>query len=230
MNTMPPCPDFLLLGDSHAAAIGRAARLDGVSFHGGPLGSGREFFSPFFTVGDGRLALTGEQAAKLLAKFLTDLGIPALEQLKCPLVSTLGLSPHFMATREIWSCYAAPDTDPDTETLHSPIFAEVVEEMLAVPLTFYRHLVGNGVDVIGVAAPQRVPDLSIPSVFTAVQDQMLDRYRAIGMRLIDLRQDTGGSDGWLRTEFCKDNDPLHANEAFGRLVLQEIRGVLVTEN
>lgn len=39
---------FLLLGDSHAGAVGRAARAAGLPFAGGPTGSGRDFLGPFF--------------------------------------------------------------------------------------------------------------------------------------------------------------------------------------
>ena len=47
-STTTPPARFLLLGDSHAGCVGRAAQTAELPFVGGPLGSGRDFLAPFF--------------------------------------------------------------------------------------------------------------------------------------------------------------------------------------
>ncbi|MFF4301203.1 hypothetical protein [Streptomyces sp. NPDC001601] len=52
-TTLPAPARFLLLGDSHAGCVGRAARQAQLPFVGGPVGSGRDFLGPFLGADDG---------------------------------------------------------------------------------------------------------------------------------------------------------------------------------
>ena len=218
---MPHSHEFLLLGDSHAAAIGHAAKALGLKFYGGPIGSGREFFAPFFQMENSRIQFTGEQPRTLLDRFLKSLETHSLEDLRIPLLSTLGLSPHFPATYEMWSLYEDEDGGHSTDFLESHMFGAIVDQMIEQPMHFYRHLIQNGVDIVGIVAPQRVPELSSPAVFKAVQDRILLNYKRLGVTLLDARHQSCGDNGWLLQSYCKDGDPLHANQAFGELVIAQ---------
>ncbi|MFE2139501.1 hypothetical protein ACFW9X_41060 [Streptomyces sp. NPDC059466] len=96
---------FLLLGDSHAGPLGRAARAAGLPFLGGPIGAGREFNADFFDLRGGDVVFRKEEAERLYRAFLEELGVPGLDRLTIPLVATFGLSAHTLATTENWRVY-----------------------------------------------------------------------------------------------------------------------------
>jgi hypothetical protein len=215
-------PRFLLIGDSHAGAIGRAARADGIPFAGGPLGSGRAFFEPFVTMEGALPRFHAEEAAGHFTAALRALGMSDLAGLKMPVISTLGLSPHFPATREIWACCRDGDNTPDPGFLESDLFTGIVAEMVRPALEFHRALSALGLELHAVTAPQRVPDLSDPALYRAIQSVLLELHAEAGASILDLRAQSGGADGWLAADYAQPADPLHANPAYGRLVLQAL--------
>ncbi|QNM98966.1 hypothetical protein H9L41_14375 [Chitinimonas koreensis] len=224
---MPPRARFLLLGDSHAGPIGRAARAAGIPFQGGPLGAGREFNAGFFDLVDGEPVFRKAEAERLYRGFLAELGAPGLAGLAAPpggvpLVCTFGFSAHFFATRENWRIYRDRDGAFPPGFLASRLFDDIVCAMARDALAFYRHARGLGLRVLAALPPQRVPALSDREVFMAAQEVMLRQLRAMGVEVVDLRAEVSGDDGLQRPEFSEPDDPIHGNLAFGQLILADL--------
>lgn len=245
-SAIPPRARFLLLGDSHAGPIGRAARAAGIPFQGGPLGAGREFNAGFFDLADGEPVFRKAEAERLYRGFLAELGVPNLAgigippggvplggiplggtPLGIPLVCTFGLSAHFFATRENWRIYRDRDGAFPPGFLASRLFDDIVCAMARDALAFYRHARGLGLRVLAALPPQRVPALSDREVFMAAQEVMQRRLLEMGVEVVDLRAKVAGADGLQREEFSEPDDPIHGNLAFGQLILADLlaRGV-----
>lgn len=213
---------FLLLGDSHAGCVGRAARFAELPFVGGPLGSGRDFLGPFFDTDGADLTFRQTETERLYREFLDTLDVRALAGLPVPLVCTFGLSAHTVATRQNWDLYRdRHDTVPDT-FLRSRLFADLVRATVRGALAFYDHAVALGLRVLAPLPPQRVPGMSDPGVFFAAQNVVADELTARGVELVDLRARVTVASGVQRPAFCQADDTIHGNLAFGRLVVSEL--------
>lgn len=213
---------FLLLGDSHAGPIGRAAAAAGVPFVGGPLGSGRDFNAGFFDLRDGEVVFREPAAQEHQRAFLTELAVARLRELPVPLVCTFGLSVHFFATAENWRIYRAADGGFPPGFLTSDLFGAVVRAMARDALAFYRHALGWGLRVLAVLPPQRVPSMADPLVFMAAQETIRAALADLGVEIVDLRSRVTDSTGRQRAAFCEPDDPIHGNLAFGRLIVAEL--------
>ena len=213
---------FLLLGDSHAGPIGRAAKAAGVPFCGGPLGAGREFTAGFLDLGEGDVVFRQAEADRLYRGFLAELGVGGMGQLAVPLVSTFGLSAHFFATTENWHIYRVPGGGFAPGFLSSRLFDGIVCAMARDALAFYRHARGLGLRVLAVMPPQRVPGMSDPVVFRAAQDSIRRALVAFGVEIVDLRARVTDENGLQRPELCEADDPIHGNLAFGRLIVHDL--------
>ena len=86
-------PRFLLLGDSHAGVIGKAAKLRQVPFSGGPLGAGRDFGVDFFRLSTDDVIFRDGDMQQLYRQALAQLDVLNLGQVAVPLVSTIGPKP-----------------------------------------------------------------------------------------------------------------------------------------
>ncbi|GGT00046.1 hypothetical protein [Streptomyces cinerochromogenes] len=221
---------FLLLGDSHAGPVGRAAQEAGIPFRGGPIGAGRDFFAEFFDVraGDRDEGGAGDdivfrkpEADRHYRRFLDELGIPALGALTVPLVSTLGFSAHFVATAENWQVYRVRDGFPPG-FLSGRLFDGVVLSMSRGALAFYRHVRRLGLRTLAVMPPQRVPGHADPEVFRAAQDTLRRALLPLGVEIVDLRERATDSTGVQRPELCEPDDTIHGNLAFGRMILADL--------
>ncbi|MFG3015412.1 hypothetical protein ACGFZB_34245 [Streptomyces cinerochromogenes] len=224
---------FLLLGDSHAGPVGRAAQEAGIPFRGGPIGAGRDFFADFFDVraddrdegGEGGagddIVFRKSEADRYYRRFLDDLGITALGALTVPLVSTLGFSAHFVATAENWQVYRVRGGFPPG-FLPSPLFDGVVLSMSRGALAFYRHVRRLGLRTLAVMPPQRVPGHADPEVFRAAQDTLRRALLPLGVEIVDLRERATDSTGVQRPELCEPDDTIHGNLAFGRMILADL--------
>lgn len=213
---------FLLLGDSHAGPVGRAARRARIPFLGGPIGAGREFTDRFFTARGDDVQFLDPEAEARYRGFLTQLGAPDLGSLRVPLVVTFGFCAHFLATRENWRLYQEPDGSWPAGFLTGPLFDAIIRASVRDALAFYSHARGLGLRTLAVLPPQRVPGQSDPAVFTAAQEAVLRAVRALDVETVDLRDRTTGPDGRQRPELCEPDDEIHGNLAFGRLVLAEL--------
>jgi hypothetical protein len=212
---------FLLLGDSHAGPVGRAAKAAGIPFSGGPIGAGREFTAEFFEPSGGDIVFRKPDADKLYRGFLTELGVSGLGELTIPVVSTFGFAAHFFATRENWHIYRLDGTFPPG-FLASGLFTGVIHAMARDALAFYRYACGLGLRVLGVMPPQRVPDMADPQVFQAAQDVIRHALDDLGVEIVDLRARVTDETGSQRPELCEPGDPIHGNVAFGRLILTDL--------
>ncbi|WP_405362847.1 hypothetical protein OG535_34800 [Kitasatospora sp. NBC_00085] len=213
---------FLLLGDSHAGPIGRAARAAGLPFEGGPLGAGREFIADFFEPRDADLVFRTPEAEQHYRGFLSRLQVAGLEAVAVPVVSTLGLSVHFVATADNWQLYRGPH-GLMPGFLSSALFADIVRASVRAALAFYSHALSLGLRVLAVMPPQRVPAHADPLVFMAAQDVVREALTGLGVEMIDLRARTTDEHGFQRPELCEPDDAIHGNLAFGRLILAELQ-------
>lgn len=213
---------FLLLGDSHAGPIGRAATAAGIPFQGGPIGAGREFTDDFFEPGADDVAFRSEEAETYYRGFLGELGVPRLGRLGVPLVATFGFCAHFVATLQNWHVYRRRDGTFPPGFLTSPLFDGIVLAMVRDALAFYRHTRTLGLRVLAVMPPQRVPGQSDPSVFMAAQESVRRAVVELGIEVVDLRARMTDASGFQRPEFCEKDDEIHGNLASGRLILAEL--------
>jgi len=218
----PIAARFLLLGDSHAGPIGRAAAETGLPFVGGPMGAARDFTAEFFDLPGGAVAFRAAEPQRLYEGFLADLGVAGLRDLRIPLVATFGFGVHFYATAENWWIYREPDGGFPPGFLTSALFDAIVLAMARDAVAFYRHAVELGLRVLAVLPPQRVPGQSDPAVFRAAQESLARALSGFGVELVDLRARAVDETGWQRPELCEPDDPIHGSLAFGRLIVAEL--------
>ncbi|MFJ4920287.1 hypothetical protein [Streptomyces sp. NPDC088725] len=224
---------FLLLGDSHAGPIGRAAKGAGIPFSGGPIGAVREFNAGFFDPREDDVVFRKPEADRFYRTFLDELGVAGLGGLDVPLVSTFGFSAHFVATTENWQVYRVRSAREGSDKgvagfapgfLSSGLFEDIVRATVRDALAFYRHARGLGLRVLAVMPPQRVPAQSDPAVFMAAQDIVREALLALGVEIVDLRARVTDETGFQRPELCEADDVIHGNLAFGRLILADLLG------
>ncbi len=213
---------FLLLGDSHAGAVGRAARAAGIPFQGGPIGSARDFNADFFDLDGTDPVFREAEADGLYRGFLRELGIGGLGALEAPLVLTFGLSAHFLSTAHNWQLYRLRDGGYLPGFVGGPLFDAIVRAMARDALAFYRHARALGLRVLAVLPPQRVPSMSDAMIFMAAQETVRRALADQGVEIVDVRAKVTGPDGLQRPEFCEADDPIHGNLAFGRLILHDL--------
>ena len=215
-------PSFLLLGDSHVAVVGLAARARGLAFGGGPLGAGRDFGVDFFSLAADDVAMRDAELEQLYRQALAQLDAPCLGGIPGPLVCSIGLSLHYLATTQNWLCYQGPDGEFDPGFLDGPLFATIIDTLSRPALAFYEQALALGVKVYAVLPPQRVPPMADRRVFMAAQTLLMERLRGLGVELVDVRAAANNDRGLQRVEFCEIDDPLHGNLAFGELVLDQL--------
>ncbi|MFJ9562329.1 hypothetical protein ACIRQQ_20035 [Streptomyces fuscichromogenes] len=236
-TTTPPVPArFLLLGDSHAGCVGRAARQAGLPFVGGPVGSGRDFLGPFLDdpeghedrearearESEGDLVFRDTGTRRLVREFLDTLGAPGLAGIGVPLVCTFGLSAHTVATRQNWDIHRDRHGTVPEGFLRSRLFGDLVRASVRGALAFYDRTAALGLRVLAPLPPQRVPGMSDPDVFFAAQDVICAELAAREVELVDLRTRVSDAAGHQRPVFCQADDTIHGNLAFGRLVVAEL--------
>lgn len=212
---------FLLLGDSHAGPIGRAAADAQIAFCGGPIGAAREFNTAFFDTRDDDVVFRKAEADRLYRGFLAELGAPGLGGLTVPVVSTFGISAHTLAVSENWRIYRTRGGFPPG-FWSSRLFGDIVLAMVRDALAFYRHALGLGLRLVVVMPPQRVPGMADPEVFLAAQEVVRTELLALDTELVDLRSKVTDETGFQRPAFCEPNDSIHGNLAFGRLILADL--------
>ncbi|MBQ1090470.1 hypothetical protein [Streptomyces sp. B93] len=221
-TTTTPAPRFLLLGDSHAGCVGRAAREAALPFVGGPLGSGRDFLGPFFDVDGGTLTFRDAHAQRLFREFLDALEVTELGGLKAPLVCTFGLSAHTLATRQNWDIHRDRHGTVPEAFLRSALFTDLIRASVRGALAFYAHTAAHGLRVLAPLPPQRVPGMSDPAVFFAAQDIVGAELATRGIEIVDVRDKVTDGTGHQRAAFCQKDDTIHGNDAFGRLVVADL--------
>lgn len=221
-----PCsittPRFLLLGDSHAGVIGKAAQARELPFSGGPLGTGRDFAVDFFSLTRHDVLFRDAEMERLYRQALEPFEVPQLAKVGVPLVSTIGLSLHYLATAPNWTCYQTPDGEFDEGFLAGPLFESIVDTLSKPALAFYEQARAMKLKVFAVLPPQRVPELSDSRVFMAAQALLIERLQGLGIELIDVRAAANDEQGFQLPEYCEVDDPLHGNLAFGELIVEQM--------
>nr|WP_276583488.1 hypothetical protein [Pseudomonas sp. RIT-PI-S] len=159
---------------------------------------------------------------RLYRQALAEANAPALGELDVPLVSTVGLSLHFLATAHNWLCYQGPDGEFDPGFLDGTLFAALMATVSAPALAFYEQALALELRVLAVLPPQRVPDTADPRVFMAAQRWLIDRLQGLGVEVIDVRAAANDDSGLQHPNFCEANDPLHGNQAFGDLIVERL--------
>lgn len=220
-------PRFLLLGDSHAGVIGKAAQARQLPFGGGPLGAGRDFGVDFFSLAPNDLIFRDDEMNRLYRQALDQLGVPKLGRVSVPLVSTIGLSLHYLATAPNWTCYQTPDGEFDGGFLDGPLFEAIIDALSHPALAFYEQALAMNLKIFAVLPPQRVPSLSNPQVFMAAQTLLIKRLQGLDIEVIDVRTAANDEHGLQRPAYCEVDDPLHGNVAFGDLIVERLlnRGI-----
>ncbi|QTD35678.1 hypothetical protein [Pseudomonas fluorescens] len=221
-----PCsittPRFLLLGDSHAGVIGKAAQARELPFSGGPLGTGRDFAVDFFSLTHHDVVFREAEMERLYRQALEPFEVPQLAKVGVPLVSTIGLSLHYLATAPNWTCYQTPDGEFDEGFFAGPLFESIVDTLSRPALAFYEQTRAMNLKVFAVLPPQRVPELSDSRVFMAAQTLLIERLQGLGIELIDVRAAANDEQGFQRSAYCEVDDPLHGNLAFGELIVEQL--------
>lgn len=212
--------DFALIGDSHAGAIGKAARAAGLAFAGGPLASAREFYTPFWRGVDTGLAFTNPETEEMHGELCRLLGVANMADIRVPVVSTIGSGFHVPATRALWTTFEVGPDIYDADFLDNDLFAGICARMLAPMLDFHRALLDRGIAVQFALPPQRLPDTASEPILQVMQAQAIAALARAGCSIVDVRDACAGPDGWLAPEFCQEGDPLHANTAYGQAVLR----------
>lgn len=225
-STITKPVDFLLLGDSHAGAIGKAATRRGLAFVGGPLGSGRDFTADCCDFTGEGCRFHRDEVESLVAGFLAEIGTPSLYTLRVPLVATFGLCCHVYAAWENWLGFQDQAGQFPPDFLESQFFAEVIAEMARGALGFYTGLQARGVAVYAVLPPQRVPEIADPRVFFAAQAALITALERAKIPIIDVRARACAPDGRQSAPYCEPQDPLHGSEAFGDLILDALAPIL----
>ncbi|WP_176240501.1 hypothetical protein [Pseudomonas sp. R45(2017)] len=221
-----PCsittPRFLLLGDSHAGVIGKAAQARELPFSGGPLGTGRDFAVDFFRLTRHDVVFREAEMERLYRQALEPFEVPQLAKVGVPLVSTIGLSLHYLANAPNWTCYQTPDAEFDEGFLAGPLFESIVDTLSRPALAFYEQARAMNLKVFAVLPPQRVPELSDSRVFMAAQALLIERLQGLGIELIDVCAAANDEQGFQRSAYCEVDDPLHGNLAFGELIVEQL--------
>ncbi|MBF6061244.1 hypothetical protein IU500_15905 [Nocardia terpenica] len=213
---------FLLLGDSHAGPIGKAAQAARIPFRGGPIGAAREFTDDFFTARADDVVFSDAETEQYYRKFLDELGISTIAELTVPLVVTFGFAAHFVATRENWEPYRVRGNGFEDGFLDSSLFEAIVTTVVRDALAFYGHVRGLGLRVLAVLPPQRVPGQSDPEVFLAAQDCVRRALLGLDIEIVDLRERITDASGFQRPDLREVDDEIHGNLAWGRIVLADL--------
>jgi hypothetical protein len=210
---------FFIFGDSHSGRLLRAARGLGLDFAGGSVMAGEHFHTRFFTVTDGRFEMLAELGKERLGKRLSDAGLSNLMDVDVPFLSTVGFNTtNFSNAFEREGFAFAPAPVPGKTMISHACFDAVVKSARAGAIAFYRALHDAGKRVYAVPSPQRFPEnqLQICRAFEAV---MMREISALGVTIVDVRAQTTDARGILRPEYAYEQDHVHANDAFGEIVL-----------
>nr|WP_279309949.1 hypothetical protein [Pseudomonas koreensis] len=159
---------------------------------------------------------------RLYRQALEPFEVPQLAKVGVPLVSTIGLSLHYLATAPNWTCYQTPDGEFDEGFFAGPLFESIVDTLSRPALAFYEQARAMNLKVFAVLPPQRVPELSDSRVFMAAQALLIERLQGLGIELIDVRAAANDEQGFQRSAYCEVDDPLHGNLAFGELIVEQL--------
>lgn len=206
--------EFFLLGDSHAVAIGQAARAEGRVLSGGPIGIGQMLEGDFYNVENGRFHLAAAPSAVVRDSYAGLLEFPG------PILCTLGFNSRRFAV-VMHEFLAAQGAAHWTEVLSRQAFVQCVRDARSGALGLYRLLAAHERDVYFVPSPQRVPP-GLRQCLLDFEAVLIRDVAATGARLVDVRDRLGleAADDIL-PRYRNPNDNSHGSPAYGQLVLTE---------
>jgi hypothetical protein len=218
---------FFIFGESHSGRLLRAARGLRLEFDGGSVMAGEHFHTPFFSVADGRFEMLAELGKERLAKRLSDAGLSNLWDVDVPFLSTVGFNTtNFSNAFDREGFASAPVRG--RRTVSHACFDAVVKSARAGALAFYAALRDAGKRVYAVPSPQRFPENQI-ELCRAFEAVMIREVTALGVTMVDVRAETTDARGILRPEYAYEQDHVHANDAFGEIVLRKFGEMLREE-
>jgi len=220
-------PKFFIFGDSHSGRLLRAARGLALDFVGGSIMAGENFHERFFTVRRGRFQMLTELGRERLGKRLSDAGLSDLLDADMPFLSTVGFNTtNFSHAFENQGF--AIESSPGKTMVSQACFGAVVESARVGALEFYRALRDAGKRVYAVPSPQRFHENQV-RLCRAFEAVMIARLSEFGVAIVDVRKETTDARGILRPEYAYEKDRVHANDAFGEIVLRKFLTMLEEE-
>ena len=175
---------------------------------------------PFCEYEDSKIRFQSDDMQELHQQLCQMIGTDNLLSTDLPILCTIGSGFHVAATKALWGSFKNDQGDFDAGFLQSTLFDEICKGLLEPSLQFYKALRDTGCAVQFALPPQRCPDTSDIRVMQAVQAHSILRLQDLGCGIIDTRATTS-LDGQQRDDFCKANDPIHGNEAFGAVILKQ---------
>lgn len=204
---------FFLVGDSHAVAIGAAARAQGRSFKGGPLGQGRLLETSFYTVEDRNFFLGPQFPEDWRHSFKGLLTYPG------PILSTVGFNSTRFA-RDMGKHLTKNGKKEWSALMTRQVFDQCVLDTRTYAVEFYRLLKHHGRQVYFVSSPQRAP-VGVRNILFDCESILIPNIEATGARHVDVRKKLGAQGNDIDLKFRRLGDVSHANEAYGAVVLAE---------
>lgn len=211
--------DVFIIGDSHAGAIRNAFVSRGWNVCGGPIRAGKVFEQPFFEEHEGLITFLDPVAQRNFSNALAKAGVTRVADLNMPVVITLGFNSGRLA--KVLSTRDARFKSLEPPTWSRAVLEASVGAVKAAAVDFCKMLPAER--TFAVLSPRRVR-LRHLSLFDQIERIYADKLVALGIRIIDVADQTSDSAGLLREEFwsLRPDDRWHANEAFASIVVDRI--------
>jgi hypothetical protein len=210
-----------IIGDSHVPVILKAARKSGLAMVGGGLGGARRFEAPFFEF-DGKAIKFIGQVEDTYEVWKSRSG-SEIDSFRASVVSTIGMASAILYGDRTWFSWTQRHCSEE-------LLSEVVAVVQKHVLSFYQLAIERGLLLCVVSAPppqSRHRALSYNNAGTvfrmhrAMQEPVRRLMAEHNIPVIDACP----SDQFLAPEF-HGNDPSHANEGYGALVVRQIAGLI----
>jgi hypothetical protein len=174
---------------------------------------------PFFKIEDGNFTMLSELGVERLSFRLNAAALgPNFLDVNMPILSTVGFNTTNFPTLFRKRNLAIGDSSSG-QLISDACFEAVVEGSRGGALEFYRAMTQAGKTIFAVLSPQRFDQASL-TICKGFEDVMSRRVTDIGVRIVDVRAETTDDRGILLPQYASD-DPVHANLAYGAIVLRK---------
>lgn len=209
--------EFYIIGDSHAGALAQGAKQLGCKFSGGPMMAGRNMIDPFCYAENDEFVIAEDKPC--LDRVRIELK-PMLMS-GCPVLSTVGFNINWFAEMSLRG-FTVNTSRGDRNYISREVFRRCALEFANGAIEFYKLLKKYNLDIYAVYSPQRI-DLDYLEVANRYDEIFAAEINELGVKLIDVRAATCDAHGCLKSEYsaAKGDDHLHANAAFGKIVIKE---------
>lgn len=220
---------FFIFGDSHAGVILRTAKTLGIDFAGGSIMAGMHMNDAFFKVKNGRFRMLTKLGRERLKYRFDEAGLEGdLLALDMPFLCTLGFNTHNFVGQFIGANFAV-EGSTGKWFVSSACFEAMVTGLRQGCFAFYAALREAGKDVYAVRSPQRFDAKQEPA-WKAYEEVVVAKLTQMGVKVIDVRDETTDARGALRPEFAspESDDKVHANADYAKLVLERFDAMLIS--